>query len=678
MRSVGTISRPGLNAPRLRRVGPWRARLPWPDGTTIFALKTWLALAIGLYAAFLFQLEGADSCGICILILAQPTQGMVLSKAIYRTAGTLVGVVAALSTSAAFPQDRTMLVAGFAAWVGLLTAIATLLRDFRAYGCVLAGYTVAIVSIMNIDAPDGTFDVAINRVAAILVGVAAITLANVLLAAEEASQSLAAKLRAATVDVIKMARLAIDDRRRPAPEACIDMAARLMPLRSEISFATPEKPNAFARAAGGRSALLGLLEAISAIPAVGVGLSQAMRLSPAVTAAIDLTRNAIGFQHPERCLPSFDAMTLAALMTGDMRVEDAFILDRLHFLIVTMADVHDGLRAMRMGRWPRRRVALPLHQDYVAVVLNAVRVMVSIAIVAVLSVWSGIPDTAEALLFTGVFVALGSLQPNPDTMGNAGIFGMLIVIVLSVTYSFFIFPNINGYPLFILSLAPLVTLMCWLRMIGQPGYGMIIGVLTLTQIAPANIQTIDPASFVSTMTMLTLSGLAVFVAFRLVLPVRPAQRRLRLALGVGSSLRDALADRGQLKQPSASLHYDRLSQFKTWQRNEAPTLARRKTMMRLVDLGLLAYAVRRSWRALDRARSFVPAALDAHARRVLPTLSLEETEQLAQDYIACAAEQDGPAALALIHAAAALHGTALAAGIERRLLRHVALLKRST
>ena len=661
-----------------RSMRPATMKAPWPDGTLVFAFKTWLALAIGFYAAFFFELQGASSCGVCVLILAQPSQGMVLSKAIYRTAGTLVGVVAGIGLSAMFPQDRTMLVAGFAVWIGLMTGLATLLRDFRAYACVLAGYTVAIISLANIDAPELTFEAAINRVAAILVGIAAITLANLLLGEDDASRSLGIGLRSATKDLLESAAHAIAQRRRADAEDLVDLSARMAPLRSQIGFATPELPNARNRASGARSALLGLYEAISAVQAVGFGLGHAGALSKPVADAEALARAAIRTQRPERCLARFDALALDALRAGSLRIEEAHLLDRLRFLVTTVADIRDGLRSLRTGRRPRRDPPLPVHQDYVAVVLNATRVIVSIAIVATLSVWSGIPNTAQAVLNTSVFVSLGSLQPDPRGMGNAGLFGMPIVVLLSIVYAFFVFPNLNGYPLFIVSLVPLVFGMCWLIMAGQPGYGLIIGVLTLAQVAPANVQTIDPEGFAASATMLIPSGIAIFTAFRLVLPVQPAQRRLRLALGVGRALRNALADKGARAQPRASLLYDRLSQFKTWQRGQPVTPARRKTMRRLADLGFLAHAVRRSWRALDRAKPNVPAELDARARRVLPSLSPGETEDAARAYLACAvAEPDGTCALVLMHAAAALHGTAIVTNDEARLLRRIALLART-
>src|SRR6202048_2514347 len=123
----------------------------WPAGTTARGLEIWVALAVSYYIAFKLELNAAASAGTGLLILVGPTQGMVLSKAIYRVAGTLFGALAAIILTSLFPQDRTMLIAVFAVYMACLVALATLLRDFRAYGCILAGYTVALISIADVD-----------------------------------------------------------------------------------------------------------------------------------------------------------------------------------------------------------------------------------------------------------------------------------------------------------------------------------------------------------------------------------------------------------------------------------------------------------------------------------------------------------------------------------------------
>ena len=650
--------------------------IPWPEGTTWFAFRTWVALAIGFYAAFWLELEGASSAGVCVLILAQPSQGMVLSKSVYRCAATLVGVLVGTALTALFSQDRTMLLASFAVVMAIETMLGSILRDFRSYACILAGYTIAIVSISNIDAPEQVFSASINRVAAIAVGVAAIGLTNAFLATAEASRSLISKLRDATKEIVALALKAIDERRAPDAATCIDLSARLMPLRSEISFATPEKPNGRARARGARSALVGLFETISAIQAVGAGLGNLKRPSAIVDEALVVVKKGLRNQDTEKYQLEIDALVRPAIAAGTLAMEEAFVLERLQFLLLCMGHVRDGMRSLRMGWQPRRKVAVDLYQDWFAMVLNGVRVLVALGIVALLAIWSGIADTATAILYTAVFVSLGAVQPNPNIMGKTALLGMPAVAVAGTFYSFVLFPLLNGYPLFILSLAPLVVAICWFIKIGMGGAGVIFGIQTIIQILPANVQTLDPNAFVQTATMLVLSGLAAFLSFQLILPVQPAARRLRLALAIGRALRRALADENRRAQPRASLQYDRLAQFKTWQGHDAPSIARRNTMKRLVDLGNLNLAVRRTWRHLDEARSAVAPDLDARARRILPSLSPEETSALASEYLRTADGRTDEAAIAIVHAAAGLYGTALATNRELHLLARVALLRR--
>ncbi len=143
-----------------------------------YAVRTTTALLLAYLVAFAIQLDTASSAGLCVAIVAQPSPGMAVSKAAYRTLGTVLGGAVALLLVAAFPQDRTMLLVGFTAWLGACTFVAALLRDFRSYGAVLCGYTVGIIAVSGIDAPDGALLATLNRVAAILLGIAAVALVN--------------------------------------------------------------------------------------------------------------------------------------------------------------------------------------------------------------------------------------------------------------------------------------------------------------------------------------------------------------------------------------------------------------------------------------------------------------------------------------------------------------------
>ena len=647
----------------------------WPAGTTALAFEIWLALAVAYYVAFALELNSAAGVGTGLLILVGPTQGMVLSKAIYRIVGTLFGAVFALILTSLFSQDRTMLIAVFSVYMACLVAIATLLRDFRAYGCILAGYTVALISIADIDAPTVTFTAMLDRVAVILLAVLVLAFVSAIFATAESARSLQSKLRLATKDIVAMALATLDRRVPPDPSQCVAMSARLMPLRSEIGFATPELLDGWARAKGARSALLGLFEAMSAIQALGLSLRNMSAASSTVEDAISIVRAAIIAQRPEKRLAAIDALTHQATEAGAFSIEEAYVLDRCKFVIEVFRDVRDGLLSNRVGRLPQRFVSFPVHQDYIAAVLNGLRVGLAVGIVGLLSVLSGLPGANAMILGTIVFVSLGSVLHDPLAMGRAALLMTPAVIITGTIYDFLIFPNISDYPLFIISLAPVVAITCWLIKTGKGPMGIFYGVQSISLLSPANVQKLDPTTFVDTVAFLAAGSVCIFFSLLLIIPVYPALRRLRLALAVGRSLRKALADEDRLNQPRASLHYDRLSQFSAWQHDEAVTVARSNVIGRLSDMGNLSFAVRRSWRALDQARIAIDPVIDAKARRILPTLSPMEILDLSRIYLAAAAGLERSKRLDLVHAAAALYGTAVLTTSEMRLLRHLKLLQ---
>src|SRR6202048_4766993 len=301
---------------------------PWPAGTTTLAFEIWAALAVSYYFAFILELSSAAGAGTGLLILVGPTQGMVLSKAIYRIAGTLFGAVFAIILTSLFSQDRTMLIAVFSVYMACLVAIATLLRDFRAYGCILAGYTVALISIADVDAPTATFTSMLDRVAVILLAVLVLAFVSAIFATAESARSLQSRLRLATKDIVVMALATLDQRAPPDTSPCIAMSARLMPLRSEIGFATPELLDGWARAKGARSALLGLFEAISAIQAIGLGLRNMSAASSTVDRVISIVRAAIVAQLPEKRLADIDALMHQAMEAEALSIDEAYVLDR--------------------------------------------------------------------------------------------------------------------------------------------------------------------------------------------------------------------------------------------------------------------------------------------------------------------------------------------------------------
>ena len=169
----------------------------FPLAAWAFALRIWAAMMVALYAAFWLQLESASSAAVTVGILALQTRGQAYQKAVYRILCTIIGVVASFVIAGLFAQSRDLFVIGFAGWLGLCVYVGGLLDGNRAYGAVLAGYTVALVAVTQIDSPQSIFAAGVNRGAAIVVGIAALALISDVFAAPNLHTGLSGKLAAA-------------------------------------------------------------------------------------------------------------------------------------------------------------------------------------------------------------------------------------------------------------------------------------------------------------------------------------------------------------------------------------------------------------------------------------------------------------------------------------------------
>jgi uncharacterized membrane protein YgaE (UPF0421/DUF939 family) len=167
-----------------------------PMGAWAFGIRIWLAVVVALLASFWLELEAPSSAAVTVAILAVPTRGQALDKAVYRSIATLIGVTASLAITGIFSQTRDLLLAALAGWTGLCVYAAGLMDGTRAYAAVLSGYTVALIAIQQLDTPEHVFEGGMARGAAIAVGIVAIAIVNDVLAAPDNHPQLASRLAA--------------------------------------------------------------------------------------------------------------------------------------------------------------------------------------------------------------------------------------------------------------------------------------------------------------------------------------------------------------------------------------------------------------------------------------------------------------------------------------------------
>ncbi len=95
---------------------PLAARAVW-----VHAARTLGAALLALYLAFQLELDTPYSAMTTVMIVANPVQGMIFQKSLYRFGGTLVGAVAAVTLMALFAQTPVLFLIGLALWMALCT-----------------------------------------------------------------------------------------------------------------------------------------------------------------------------------------------------------------------------------------------------------------------------------------------------------------------------------------------------------------------------------------------------------------------------------------------------------------------------------------------------------------------------------------------------------------------------
>jgi Fusaric acid resistance protein family len=109
--------------------------------------------------------------GRTVAILAQPTRGAALAKAVNRIAATLIGASMSVVIAGLFPGERIGVLGASVCWICICVFVASYLRGYQAYAAVLSGYTVAIIALTNIDTPQDVFTTMTDRMAAIAIGI---------------------------------------------------------------------------------------------------------------------------------------------------------------------------------------------------------------------------------------------------------------------------------------------------------------------------------------------------------------------------------------------------------------------------------------------------------------------------------------------------------------------------
>ena len=168
-----------------------------------FGLRTGIAACLSLIIAWALGLEHPQWSAMTVWAVSQPTRGLLLEKAAYRTLGTLLGTVVGMILVVTAGDSIILLATGLTLWVGLCVYTGNLLHGLISYGAILAGYSASMVALLT-RTPDALLPLGIDRLLTVFVGVLTALFVGWLFTYKRAEQSLVNQFRRQSAENLKL------------------------------------------------------------------------------------------------------------------------------------------------------------------------------------------------------------------------------------------------------------------------------------------------------------------------------------------------------------------------------------------------------------------------------------------------------------------------------------------
>ena len=525
-----------------------RSRELWiwlrPSPTWGYTMRVLLAFAGAIYAAYWLELDSPYSAGTTVLVLMNTSRGAVISKSLWRLVGSSVGIAAAIALVAAFAQTPVLFIVGLALWVGLCSAVASLLRYHRGYGVVLAGYTVTLVAFGAIAEPEHIFDLATARLAVVSIGVLATAMVFLITdhgPGREQLRDRVTRLVSRAAGVLRDALVSGD--LSVATQARTQVAQDLTGLDQLVEFATVEDGGSgrfagdlrfavaqlFATLPGGLHAVT-LVRQLQGPERAALGelteaLGQLADAQPGQTET-DLRRSIDGLRVrlAERTTACRDTASLAAL-------------DQAVALLGQFAGALDSLHALWEGVPSIPAIRLRNYVNLVTAARNGVRAAIAIVMAGLFWIVTGWSDGSSMLVLLGVVCALASQSDSAAQASLDFLKGTALAVLAAFVCVFGILPQMAGFPLLMAGILPFIAAGVFFGR--QPRFAVVsLGFLVffIILVAPQNPMRYDLAHFLNVSCALLVGSTWAVLAFRALLPPNPKAE----AVGLAHSMRDAV------------------------------------------------------------------------------------------------------------------------------------------
>ena len=458
---------------------PWLPRALTACGfhlpALVFALRTALAGFVALAVAYALGLEHPHWAAMSAWASSQPMREHLLSRGIYRFSGSVVGVAFAVALVLVAQDSLWVMAVGLALWGALCAFLGNLQRGYMVYGCMLAGYSAAMVVLLHHGPADNIWAFAADRMLTVVTGVLAALCIGWCFAPRRKAAVLIAQSRQALAAVLDatVARL----RGQAAPQG-LDNASLLVRL-AEVEELLELYPEGSRTARNTSKAMhwqqhqaLELVYHLGQTADDGVAptstadsvwaFAAAHTEAHASPAALADALHALALvlrQAPaadSAAAQQVDAALRHAIAACETQVERIqatghAVQPGLNALYLLLQEMRRAVRAEQLdlggpaasvGVAPvdRRVDPLPLHRDWVGAREAAIRAGCSLLFFGVLWAWTGWSLIAFGMLGLSVMLLVFSAFENPNRTMAFVLRGQLIGAVLALLCQWLVWP----------------------------------------------------------------------------------------------------------------------------------------------------------------------------------------------------------------------------------------------
>jgi uncharacterized membrane protein YccC len=526
----------------LPRLHAWRLR----RANVEFAVLGMIATAIAFYAALLLELKAPATAAITVWVVANTRPGHVLSKSIYRVLGTILGAAASIAIVSTLNSMPWMLFTALALWIAVCTGIGNMMRHFRAYFGLLAGYTAAFIVLGAYLQPDHVLDVALDRTSAIVIGVLSMSLVVSLLGVRRSAADMETTLRG----IHRKCLDAIRDRWQMAPAELttsrLALSRAYVEAEALLEYANLERPGFHLHVRELRALTGLLLDVVDAsrlashqldrdgtpseqrreIRAIFMEIREA--LEPAIT-----RQDENSLAQTRSALDQVRLMIIASAGLSQTPRERGLLLPISHLL----EEWVPRLDAPSLAAIPLRN---PVQPDFRGAGRHVLRTF--LGLMAAIAFWNltGWQEGAAFLINGAAFCALSSTTAHPAKALLMFSKATAVAATAGFFCKFFLMPHADGFGTLMLCLAAMLVPIGCCAFSSRPLLdiiGMTSGLFMLALIQPSNHMNYDPAQYASSAIAAVFGAFFLSIIFSLILPTRPEKEAANVTKAFTRSVR---------------------------------------------------------------------------------------------------------------------------------------------